>query len=207
VSFKDLVASQSSLIVQQRYEVAEMLGFETRNKYEVYGSDGQLLGFVAEQQKGFLGFLLRQFFGHWRTFSLHFFDIQRGISFVAHHPFRFLFQRLEIFDVSGRRIGALQQRFSIARRKFDIEDQYGRVILNMQAPILSIWTFPILRRDREVGSIKKRWSGVLTEMFTDKDNFMVEFNDPALTAEERVLFLAAAVFVDLIYFEKKAGSR
>ncbi len=203
---KELVATQRSLVVRQRYEIAEFFGFETRNKYEVFGEDGQMLGYVAEQQKGILGFLLRQFIGHWRSFTLHFFDLQRGLSFVAHHPFRLLFQRLEIHDAQGRRLGALQQRFAILRRKFDVEDARGSVIMNMEAGVFHFWTFPIFKGAREVGSIKKRWSGGLTELFTDTDNFQIEFNDPSVGTEDKILLLAAAVFVDLNYFERKARS-
>ena len=64
----------STLIVRQRAELAELLGFETRNKYSIEGEQGQALAFAAEQQKGTLGFLLRQFLGHWRSFEIQFFD-------------------------------------------------------------------------------------------------------------------------------------
>ena len=57
---------------------------------------------------------------------------------------------------------------------------------------------------RSTALIEKKWSGLLTEMFTDKDNFRVAFLDPGLSAEQRMLVLAAAVFVDLQYFERKA---
>ncbi len=207
MQLKALVHTQPQIVIRQRMEVVEFFGFESRNKYEVYGADGQLLGFVAEQQKGILGFLLRQFIGHWRSFSLHFFDYQRGLSFIAHHPFRFFFKRLEVTDNMGRRLGALQQRFAILRRKFDVEDAMGRVILNMEAGIFSFWTFPIFRASREVAAIKKQWSGALTEIFTDRDNFAVEFKDPALTGDEKALLLAAAIFIDLQYFEQKANTR
>ena len=37
------------------------------------------------------------------------------------------------------------------------------------------------------------------------DNFRVRFNDARLTADEKLLLLAGAVFVDLLYFERKAS--
>lgn len=204
MNLKSLVTQNNQLVIRQRFEVAEFFGFETRNKYEIFGADGQIIGYVAEQQKGILGFLLRQFIGHWRSFTLHFFDFQRGVSIVANHPFRLLFQRLEIFEPDGRRIGALQQRFAILTRKFDVEDAQGRVILEMRAGIFSFWTFPVFRGGREVAAIRKRWSGALTELFTDRDNFQIEFNDPSLSPDHKILLLAAGVFVDLNYFEAKA---
>jgi hypothetical protein len=40
----------------------------------------------------------------------------------------------------------------------------------------------------------------------DKDNFEIEFTDAGLRNDERLLMLAASIFVDLQYFEKKARS-
>ena len=66
------------LIVRQRRELAELFGFETRNKYEIASESGGALAFAAEQQKGIAGFLFRQFLGHWRTFEIKFFSPDRA---------------------------------------------------------------------------------------------------------------------------------
>ncbi len=55
----------------------------------------------------------------------------------------------------------------------------------------------------EVAVVQKKWSGVLSEAFTDRDNFRVGFSSGALDNDTRLLLLAAAVYVDLTYFEKK----
>ncbi len=47
---------------------------------------------------------------------------------------------------------------------------------------------------------------MFTELFTDKDTFMIDFTDERLTDNERKLVLAAAVFIDMKYFEAKAGN-
>ena len=73
------LSKESQVIVKQKRELAELFGFETRNKYEITNTDGNLLGYCAEQQKGLLGFLFRQFLGHWRSFELHFYDADRKV--------------------------------------------------------------------------------------------------------------------------------
>ncbi len=103
----------NKVLIHQSFEGIELIGFETRNKYKIFDENLEQIGYAAEQQKGWLGFFLRQFLGHWRTFSLHFFDMNRQTILISHHPFRFFFQRLEVTDSSGNFIGALQQRFSI----------------------------------------------------------------------------------------------
>jgi uncharacterized protein YxjI len=193
------------LIIRQRRELAELFGFETRNKYEIASETGGALAFAAEQQKGIAGFLFRQFLGHWRTFEIKFFSPDRQAFLTARHPFRWFFQRLEIFDGGGRLLGAIQRRFSILTKRFDVEDANGRVIMEVASPFWRIWTFPFVAGGREVARVSKKWAGLLSEAFLDKDNFAVELLDDTLGETERALVLAAAVFIDLQYFERKAG--
>lgn len=194
----------SGLVISQRRELAELIGFETRNKYEIKNEQAQVIGFCAEQRAGFLGAVARHFLGHWRTFELHFFDATRQLRLRAVHPFRFFFQRLEVFQPDGARVGAIQQKFGILRKRFEIENESGQVILRMESGFFSFWTFPIFRGHQEVATVQKRWSGFLKEVFTDGDNFHVKFS-PSLQEKERWLVLATSLFVDLQYFERKAG--
>lgn len=198
----EILTSRSELYVRQQRELAELFGFETRNKYGIYGADKTQVGYAAEQQKGVLGFLMRQLLGHWRSFEITFFGPDRQPLFKAVHPFRFFFQRLEVATADGRPLGALQQRFGVLTKKFDVEDAAGRVIMEMRSGLLKIWSFPFTKGGQEVAKIEKKWGGALTEIFTDKDNFRVSFG-PSVSPDERLLVLAAAVFVDLQYFEAK----
>jgi uncharacterized protein YxjI len=100
----------------------------------------------------------------------------------------------------------LQQRFAWLNKKFDFLDTRGRVVMTMTSPLWKIWTFPIKKGDRDVSVIEKKWSGLAKELFTDADNFRVRFSESKLlTADDRLLLLAAAVFIDLLYFEAKAS--
>lgn len=200
------LSGHRNLVVQQVHEIVEFFGFETRNKYQILDENKIVVGFAAEQQKGFLGWFMRQFLGHWRSFEIHFFDSHRKHVMTAYHPFRFFFQRLEISDVNHTRIGAIQQRFSILSKRFDVQNPRGQVIMQVSSPIWRIWTFDFQRLGRTVASIKKKWSGIFSEAFTDRDNFLVEFPEPNFSNEEKQLVLSAAVFVDLKYFERKARS-
>lgn len=200
------LADTNALLVHQRKELGEIvLGFESRNKYEIKSEDGTSVAFAAEQGKGIAGVLLRQVLGHWRTFDIHIFDPMRNLAMIAHHPFRLLFQRLEVHHANGQLLGAIQQRFGILYKKFDIEDASGHVLMTMKSPLWRIWTFPLSKMERQVAVIQKKWSGFLKEAFTDADNFRIGFDSPGITVTERALTMAAALFIDLIYFEKKGN--
>lgn len=195
-----------SLTVRQRRELAELFGYESRNKYEIQDPGGQAILYAAEQGKGFGATLLRQFVGHWRTFEVHVFDNARNVILRAVHPFRWLFQRLEVFAADGRPVGALQQRWSLFSKCFDVLDASGRTLMTVRSPLWRPWTFTFERNGSPVAVVSKRWGGLLREAFTDADSFRVEFGAADLGPDERALLLAAALFIDLQYFEQKADS-
>lgn len=195
--------SSSELYVRQKRELAEFFGFETRNKYAISTPDRREVLYAAEQRSGLLGALAMLLLGHWRTFDIAFFDQERREVFRAHHPFRFFFQRLEIY-ANGQLVGALQQRFAFFSKRFDVLDANGQLLFEMRSGFFRVWTFPFFRGDEQVAVVEKKWSGVFNELFTDKDNFRVAFG--GLPEAHRMLVLAAAVFVDLQYFERKAES-
>jgi uncharacterized protein YxjI len=122
---------------------------------------------------------------------------------VAQHPFRWYFTRIELKDPVGSSLGAIQKRFSILTKRFDVETPDGRTLFQVSSPIWKLWTFPFTRRGQEIARVSKKWSGILSEAFTDRDNFLVEFLDADLSESERQLVLASAIFIDLLYFEQK----
>lgn len=196
--------SAPELYVRQEREIAELFGFETRNKYAIFSADRSPIAYAAEQHKGFLGFLLRQILGHWRRFEIVIFRNDRAPLLRAVHPFRIFFQRLEVYDAAGQVLGALQQRWGLFSKRFDVQRPDGTTLLEMRSGFFKFWTFPFFRDGTEQAVIEKKWSGGLTEIFTDRDNFRVRFLNPSLSSSERLLILASAIFVDLQYFEKKA---
>jgi hypothetical protein len=63
---------------------------------------------------------------------------------------------------------------------------------------------PRLQDGMEIGHIKKKWSGLAKEFFTDADNFGVSFS-PDLALHVKALILAAVFLIDFMYFEDNAG--
>lgn len=200
------LTNQKRLQVIQRKELAEFFGFESRNKYAILGEHGEEVAFAAEQQKGFFGFLMRQWLGHWRTFDITVYDSNRKPFLSIRHPFRFFFQRVEVEDANGKPLGVLEQRFSFLSKCFDVYDASGRELMRVRSPLWTPWTFSFERGGTPLALVKKRWSGLFTEALTDADRFGIQFESPALGPQERALVLAGALFVDLQYFERKASN-
>ena len=197
--------AHSLLYINQKLEMAEWIGFETRNKYQILDQQQRPLAYAAEQGHGIFQQIFRQFLGHWRSFNIVIFTLDRRVFLQVHHPFRWYFRRLEIKDNADALLGVVEKRFALLHKSFAVTDSSGRFLCEVSSPIWQPWTFPFQKRKRNVAIVRKKWSGLLNEGFTDKDKFTVEFSDPQLGELERRLILAAALFIDLQYFEKKAN--
>ena len=63
--------------------------------------------------------------------------------------------------------------------------------MEVASPIWKLWTFPFIAGGAEVASVNKKWSGILSEAFTDRDNFQVEFHTQDLPNDQRKVILAS----------------
>ncbi len=225
--FFQTLSQANTIYLRQEFEVVKIakifLGFEPSNHYQILTKDGQEFGYCAELKLGFADAIMRQLLGHWRVFNIVGTDMENQQVFRAHHPFRWFFQRLDVFGADDRAVGNLQQRFAWLNKKFEFRDTRGRVIMTMTSPLWKIWTFPIKKGERDVSIIEKKWSGFskailrrvfksqrrnkgfskklsgAKELFADADSFRVRFADAKLTADEKLLLLAGAVFVDILH--------
>jgi len=205
-NFLQTLVEIEEVYVRQKVEIAELFGYESRNRYSIQTGDGREFGHCKEPRLDWQNALMRQFFGHWRTFDLIGTDHLGQNAFHAHHPHRWFMQHLDLFSSGDRYLGCLQQRFAWLEKKFDYIDAQGRTIATMTSPIWHPWIFPVNQGSRKIAVIEKKWSGALKEIFTDADNFRVKFIDPKLTSDQKLLLLASAIFVDFLYFERAASS-
>lgn len=202
---KESLINSQRVHVKQIFEAFELLGFETRNKYHILDQNQSMMGFAAEVNDGAWGFLARNFFGHWRSFKIIIFDNSRRPIYELHFPFRWFFKTLYISDANGKRLGHLEQRFSILRKKFDVFDTYGKLVAQINSSLFRFWTFEFHFRSKKLGTVQKKWSGLMNEAFTDRDNFTVSFADRDLSEETKAIMLSTCLMVDIIYFEKKGS--
>lgn len=194
----------TKIIVRQKREVAEILtGFETRNRYEIdLTGEGMPSLFAMEGGSGAGRFLLRQFAGNKRPFTIEVRDRAGALVLQIKRPWRWFFSRAEILDGSGRAIGAIQQRWSLFRRLYSVEGPGGRQIAELFGPFFRPWTFEIMTGGTRQGKIFKKWSGLLTEAFTQADHFGLELS-PQVDEELKSLCLGATFLIDFVHFEKR----
>jgi len=188
-----------ALIVQQKKEWGEILtGIESKNKYVISDPQGTELYFAAEESNVMARLFLKMF----RAFTIHIVSKDGNNILKIRKPFRFYFHEVFIEDNQGKLLGKVIREFSLFKRNFTIFDPLGVEIYKISGPFLHPWTFHILNKGIEVGKILKKWSGLGKQLFTDADNFSVEFRS-ILELNHRANILGALFLIDMLYFEKK----
>lgn len=201
-----LIGERDRILVRQVKEWGEILvGFETRNRFELLDDSGETLGYAAEEGKGIGRMLARNFLGKCRACQVHFYEAGGEEIGLCKKYFRFYFHRMEL-TVDGELVGAVQRRFSVFHRRFTIEDANGNDLLDIKSPWFRIWTFKLLYENEEIGRISKEWGGMLREFFSDADTFGVEFKHPSLPMALKEMLLAAVFLIDFTCFENNSKS-
>jgi len=205
-TFTQQLRETSALLVRRTFTLMELFSLNARNEYEIVNTRGRIIGRASENQSGLVGFMARTFLGPWRTFEIHVRDSRHRLVAIGKSHFRFILNRFEILDAQGNYLGAIEQRWSLFYKAFDITDSRGRYILRMTSPYWNPWTFPLTRGSHELARVTKKWSGIFAEVLTDKEQFAVEFHSSKLNASERILLVFCAIFVDVMYFEGQGTS-
>ena len=201
--------SHRFLVIEQhaRHWWEILLNWEQRNEYAVSDPSGRTVASIVEQGEGLMAALVRCFMGSHRPLDVTVCDTQQRTLLAFQRGFFWFFSSLDVRTPDGRVQGRVERRFGIIRRRYDLVDDGDRVFATIESPFWRIWTFPILQRDgRQVGEITKKWSGLGRELFTDADNFKVDFGTPDWTLAQRTVLLAAALSIDFDFFENNQNN-
>uniref|UniRef100_A0A8D2LEC1 Phospholipid scramblase n=1 Tax=Varanus komodoensis TaxID=61221 RepID=A0A8D2LEC1_VARKO len=191
------------------------LGFEGKNRYEVRNTLGQPV-FRAEEQSDCC---TRHCCGSLRRFSLRLDDpagrevlrMVRPLKCVSCW-FPCCLQELEVQCPPGTTIGFVQQTWHPFTPKFSIQNVEKETVLRVLGPCFACScggdvNFEVKTRDesRGVGRIAKQWSGLVQEVFTDTDNFGVQFPMDLDVKIKAVLLGACFLIVSLPTEERGHG--
>lgn len=193
----------SQLIIKQKRELTEIfLGLETRNQYLLFDHQGAPCGTIVERGSGIKAFLKRLLLKSHRPFVIDVMDAAGKVILEMSRPFFWFFSDISIRVPNGPLLGSAHRKFAILYKIYELRDANGQAFAKIQSSMFKIWTFAIRdTNNNEVARISKKWSGGLKEIFTDADNFMIDFGTASWTAAQRAVILASAISVDFDFFE------
>lgn len=205
---RHLVEHENQYFIRQKKEWTEILiDFETRNQYQVIDEDQNEVGTISEVSSGIGGFMKRNVFGSHRSLDVRVHDADGSAVVRLARPFFWLFSSLDVLAEGGAKLGTVERRFGLIRKKYDLLDEHGHCFAKISSPLWRLWTFPA-EHEREGGTaeVSKKWGGALREIFADADTFRVAIESGTWTATERWVLFAAAISIDFDFFENNQGS-
>lgn len=119
--------------------------------------------------------------------------VQRGISIFL--------SKVEVRDSDNQLVGYFEQKlFSIGGR-FDVFDKNDELICTLEGTWMA-WDFYFKNGEITLAHVTKKWQGIGAELFTSKDNYVLEINpDVAPNSDTRKLILAAVMCIDMVLKE------
>lgn len=205
----DIFDQHQKIFVKQQKELVEIiLDWETANTYTAYTENKLPLFYIIERKKGFWDAIKRFVFRSHRAFEVDIFDSNRQTLLHIDRPFYWIWSDLTVSTSNGHKIGSVHRRFAIFSKKYTLRDEQGREFATIKSPFWRIWTFPVFNHSgKEIALITKKWAGVLKEIFTDSDAYLVEFKLTQKLPIHKSIIFAASLSIDFDYFENNQGKR
>lgn len=206
-SIETLIASSNQFYIKQKKEWLEILsGFESKNNYVIYNSQKLQLGYISEQGHGFFHLLKRLFLRSHRPFTIVITNNDGKVLLKLHRPFFWFFSDLFI-EHESKKFGSIHRRFAFIYKTYTLYDHYQKECFTIKSPFWKLWTFPIYNlANQVVGVITKKWQGVLKEIFTDADAFVIDMQKIDLSVEQKVILFCAGLSIDFDFFEQNQGT-
>jgi len=184
------------------YLVTEDTGLmRAGNSYKVVNSKGEKLGILHEEIPGFFKKMLK--FTPLKTllsFRIRFFDDENNIILDLQRPFTFFLSNINIISADGKRLGYFKQKFKLWSGKFDVFDDSNKFIASIKGDWRD-WNFKIIDdKKNKIGEINKKWSGLVKEILTTDDTYLIKVNDD-LPVDEKILIVSSAIIIDMVLKE------
>ncbi|KAM6894923.1 phospholipid scramblase 2-like isoform 1-T4 [Lycodopsis pacificus] len=200
------------ILIHQKVELLEaFIGFETNNQYEIKNSLGQKIYKAKEKNDC----CTRNCCGSLRSFDMKIKDNTDREVIRLIRPFRCVscwcpccLQEMEVQSPPGTTIGYVKQDWHPCLPKFSIQGSNKETVLKLDGPCFACnccgdVNFELKGKDddKPIGRISKQWSGLLKEVFTDTDNFGIQF-PLDLDVKLKAVLMGACFLIDFMFFEK-----
>lgn len=193
------------LLDRNRFLVKEHIGvFKAANNYDVFDPDsGEKVMECREPHLGALTKLLRfTDYKHMTPFDVVVNDtggrtvlrVRRGVSFFL--------SKVEVLEGGERNVGGFREKLFSIGGAFSMVDPDGNPICDLKGK----WRnrdFAVLRGDREIARVGRKWAGFGKELFTTADTYLLSIDAAAVPAGSplRPLILGAVLCVDMVLKE------
>ncbi|KAH9934681.1 Scramblase-domain-containing protein [Fomitopsis serialis] len=185
---KRLLLGHEELVVTRQIEMLNIfVGFEQTNRYVITNTDGETLGFIAEEPRGFFATFGRQIFRTHRPFRAVVMDAYGTPVLWVRRPFAWINSRMFVQRLQGEPVldtfGEVQQLWHPWRRRYDLFLSL-HTLAKIDEGFLAWYFFLRDARGQEIASIRRAFRGFGRELFTDTGQYFIRFSSLPSDAED-----------------------
>jgi uncharacterized protein YxjI len=185
-------------IIDQKVTIIKM-----SNSYRVFNPGGDQIGAIEQVMSGgqkVLGALVGK---KMLPFTLNIQDTDGTTLASVTRGATMMRSNITITDGQDDVIGLLHQQWSFMKPKFTIATPDDVEVATITGDWKG-WNFQIIGVDgRQLGTINKKWTGAMKEIFTSADKYLVTI-DPAVAEDAvKVCLVATAISIDMVLKESK----
>ncbi|KAI8987389.1 Scramblase-domain-containing protein [Mycotypha africana] len=198
--------TQPAIVVGRELEMLNVfLGYEQANRYKIMDPEGNLIGYIAEEE-GLAKSVGRQLLRTHRKMNATILNPQGEVIYKITRPYSLINSRIFIYTANDELVGEVQQRWHLLRRKYDLfvgKNQFAMI----DAPFLG-WDFNLQDEDgKTLGNVSRNFVGFAREIFTDSGQYVLRMDAAdsgarGMTLDERAVTLACAISIDFDYFSR-----
>lgn len=176
--------------------------FKLTNAYRVYDKEGKEIGGIQQKMSGSRVMLALLVNKAMLPFSLDIVDETGAIVATIKRGWSFILSKIIVLNGEGKEIAYIKQKFSL-KPKFHIMDMEERVIGRIEGDWLA-WDFKIKdNQENNIGSISKKWNGLMKEVFTTADKYIASVSPEVTDINQRIAVIATAITIDMVLKESK----
>lgn len=186
--------ARKTFVVNQQFSIVA-------NTYDVQGEEGYPIGQIKENL-GFGQILLRLFVSKASLpFNLEVTDVNGQVLANLKRGFTFFLSKINVVNPAGIVVGTVKHKFSFLKPKFALMDANGNQFATIEGD-WKAWDFTITDMNgNNIGSVNKKWNGLLKEFFTDSDKYFVNVSDSVTDENQRMTIITVATLIDMILKE------
>jgi uncharacterized protein YxjI len=183
--------------------IDEKIGFfKFTNAYKVYDEFGEI-GLIQQRltagQK-FLRLLLKKAM---LPFQLEITDLNGDVLVTIKRGWTFWMSKITLTDGNGDLLGKINQKFAFLKPTFKIFDDADTEIAGITGDWKG-WSFKIADMNgNQIGTISKKWNGILKEAFTTADKYVVDIVPEYAEDKRKMAIVSCAVTIDMVLKESK----
>jgi len=172
-----------------------------RNNFSVFDTEGKVVGSVQDLRtcgQVIIGTFLS---AQCRAFNLGLFDSEGCLIGNIERDFTWFRSNVRVYDAGHQLCGTLEQKLMSLKPFYRMYDAHGVEFALLKGNFLA-WDFMITALDgRLLGSVNKKFNGVVNELFTTKDKYITHISVDVVEPAKRLMIASAACAIDMMLKE------